>query len=581
MKNCLIIFLFLFLFIFSINFIEDVDARTMKKAIFAEPIKQEIIDKKEFSEKGWGFSIILGMVGIGIAVAALFISRSSAKEDKEDLKKFVKGQRILQVGITALVTKNFKAARRYFDEYLKTEIDSGALINAGNASFYMKKYDDAFESYEGAVTIDPDNSHAIHNMGVCLIEFEDYELAILFFMEAIQIDNSYQDAFSNLGSCLINTGKISEAFTVLNNAIRMDDRDPIPHVYKSQAYSSQQNYEKALESINSALKLDPVNIDALNQKGQILYTANNHKESVIYYNRVLKLDSVNKSATYNKILSLLKLEKFEEAEPLIDRFIIFEPENPEIFVYKGQCLHMLKKADESIYHLKKALKHANPAVNKSFTVNILSNLGAAYAGKDDFQKSLKYFNKALQIEYNSSEILSRKGICLARLGRLEKAISIGVDESLRVKPDNLFALKMKAEFLSKCGEHSKTLMVCDQILQLTNNQDEEILRLKADELSSNEKYEEAICTYDKFLELNPDHVHVLSKKAHILAIIDKKDEAVTVYNNILQKRPYDIRILISKGAILYREHLYERAIITCYDVVLNMCSANATAWAGK
>ena len=211
---------------------------------------------------------------------------------------------------------------------------------------------------------------------------------------------------------------------------------------------------------------------------------------------------------------------------------------------------------------------------------ILGNLGIAYTRKDDFQKSIKYFNKALQIEYNS-ETLSHKGICLARFGRLEKAISIGVGAALQMEPDNLFTLKMKAGFLSKHGEHSKTLAVCDQILQLTNNQDEEILQLKAKELNNNGKYKEAIHIYNKFLELNPDHVSVLYQKAHILAILNKKDEAVTIHNNILQKHPHNIQILTAKGAILYQEHLYERAITTCYDVILNMYSADATAWAGK
>ena len=46
----------------------------------------------------------------------------------------------------------------------------------------------------------------------------------------------------------------------------------------------------------------------------------------------------------------------------------------------------------------------------------------------------------------------------------------------------------------------------------------EILQLKADELSNNEEYKEAIRTYDKFLELNSDYVSVLYQKARILTI---------------------------------------------------------------
>lgn len=238
--------------------------------IVVEPTQLEIIDRNKSLEKNWNYDAYLGIIGIGISIVALIISWKSANRNKEDLKKFVKGQRIFQDGVTAMATKNYKNAKIHFDKYLASEIDSSALTNAGNASFYMKKYYDAFELYQEALIIDHNNLHAIHNMGVCLTIFEEYEHADLFFRDVIQMDNSYQSAFSNLGLCLINRDLISKAFLVLNKAANMDGNDPIPHVYKSQAYVSQQNYKKALESVNIALKLDSVNIDALNQKSMVL-----------------------------------------------------------------------------------------------------------------------------------------------------------------------------------------------------------------------------------------------------------------------------------------------------------------------
>jgi len=208
-------------------------------------------------------------------------------------------------------------------------------------------------------------------------------------------------------------------------------------------------------------------------------------------------------------------------------------------------------------------------------------ISCIYNQKDYFKRALKCLNKCLQLDPTSTKTLSNKGMCLAKFGLLEKALSNGLDMALAIDPNDLFVLDKKARVLWAAKEYSKVIDVCDKILTLTNNADDKILQLKADELNKHGEYEKSIVIYDQFLALKPNDPYILDKKAAALSDLNKKDESVIIYNQILQTDPKNILTLLNKGAILYQQNLFERAITTCYDVVLDLNNTNAIALAGK
>jgi len=64
------------------------------------------------------------------------------------------------------------------------------------------------------------------------------------------------------------------------------------------------------------------------------------------------------------------------------------------------------------------------------------------------------------------------------------------------------------------------------------------------------KYEEAVASFDKALEINPNNLKTLSNKGVALARLGKHEEAVACFDKALKINPNDFDILANKDLVL-------------------------------
>ena len=95
-------------------------------------------------------------------------------------------------------------------------------------------------------------------------------------------------------------------------------------------------------------------------------------------------------------------------------------------------------------------------------------------------------------------------------------------------------------------------------------------------LSNLGKYEEAIKSYDKVLEIDPDSLYVCNSKGSALNYLGKYEEAVKSYDRALEIDPNIIVAWYNRGLSLSNLGKYEEAIKS-YDKVLEIdpCNTNA------
>ena len=91
---------------------------------------------------------------------------------------------------------------------------------------------------------------------------------------------------------------------------------------------------------------------------------------------------------------------------------------------------------------------------------------------------------------------------------------------------------------------------------------------------------EAMVSFEKILETQPNHIDALIKKGNILGKIGRYPQAIECYDMVLQQDKANILALVNKGLAHHYIEQYEAAI-RCYDMVLEINHKSTTALYNK
>ena len=91
------------------------------------------------------------------------------------------------------------------------------------------------------------------------------------------------------------------------------------------------------------------------------------------------------------------------------------------------------------------------SVNQSAGVNNVTSLSKK---SQAYEMAMKYYDKALSLDPNNTDILTNKGIILMKLEKYDEALVL-FDGILHIKPDSVGALYNKALSLDKLGRYEE------------------------------------------------------------------------------------------------------------------------------
>jgi len=135
-----------------------------------------------------------------------------------------------------------------------------------------------------------------------------------------------------------------------------------------------------------------------------------------YYNKVFKLKRNPQILFYKKGRCLRALYKYKEAIDLFNEAIKLNDKYISAYNYKGLCLMSLNKDSmdtfTKAYELNINPTNSNDLFEKAITLYCLEN----------YEESLVYYNKYLQLEPNDSVAYNNKGVLLKRLEKYNESI---------------------------------------------------------------------------------------------------------------------------------------------------------------
>ena len=102
-------------------------------------------------------------------------------------------------------------------------------------------------------------------------------------------------------------------------------------------------------------------------------------------------------------------------------------------------------------------------------------------------------------------------------------------------------------------------------------------------LYSAKKYEEALASYDKAIEINSENADAWNYKGHALNALSRYEEALASYDKAIEINSDDnfgYGFLINKGMVLTSLKKYEDALAS-YDKAIEINSRYGLAWRKK
>lgn len=238
-----------------------------------------------------------------------------------------------------------------------------------------------------------------NTLGVQFYLMKRYSLAISYFDESIRLDKKFVDAWYNKGLSFYQLKKFIEAISCFDEAIKINPE------YKEAWYNMGLSYD-GLDEIDSAIRC---------------------------YDKALDIDGEFSNALNNKAWDLANKGAIFDSRELIDKALSKDEKNPyyldtKAFIeYKsGNYQTALKVIDDL---------ENNKEIQFAHTWYIKGNI--AIDDNKDYDKALKHYEVALQIDSKFVEALNAKAYALFHIKdykgakeELKKAISIKPNSAL-------------------------------------------------------------------------------------------------------------------------------------------------------
>jgi len=194
------------------------------------------------------------------------------------------------------------------------------------------------------------------------------------------------------------------------------------------------NKDFVLKCIDVLIKVHKNDSRVYSFRADVLSALNKDEEALPDYIKALEGEK-NTLLLWNKVIvGLMKKGKYNEAGNYCTQAIEHFPLSPELYLYNGMCNLQLKSFDSAVIYLETGINYVKN--NDVLKYQFFANLGEAYNGTKNYQKSDYYFDKALHIDSLDMSLLNNYAFYLSvRKEKLELAERLSF-KTISSQPEN-------------------------------------------------------------------------------------------------------------------------------------------------
>lgn len=195
-------------------------------------------------------------------------------------------------------------------------------------------------------------------------------------------------------------------------------------------------------------------------KGITLLKIGNYKEGIEIFDEILSADPSYYDAWYYKGKAYRDLGESENAILCLDKAIEINPKFREAVYLRNQISHSLGESIDKNYDNNQI---ASPIVSESERLN---DLGVNYYNMADYDTAIQYFNKALEVDPNSTLYYNNIVLAFYYKGDYDKTIEY-CKKAIEIDPKNTQAHTYIGHSYLQKRDYYNALQIFEKILQLS------------------------------------------------------------------------------------------------------------------
>lgn len=326
-------------------------------------------------------------------------------------------------------------------------------------------------------------------------------------------------------------------------------------------------FDKSLRYYESALAKNHQSYSALCNKGLCLFKMSRLDEAISCYDEVLRIYKNIPVAFFIKGKILFAKQNFTGAITQFHRVLELESENIDAQYYLGKSLVRTGNIGDAVKTLESIIARNNH-------VDSLLLLGQIFLKEKEYQKSIVYLDKLLDLFPNHIEAHLLIGKSLIAINNISEAMS-HFENILSRSPNHIEAHLLLGKTNMEIENTNNAITHFEKILEISPNH---ILasNLKIELLEKMGNIDDAIEYCEHLVESLPNPTEHILKKGILLFNNNKPGEALAVFNEILGTSKMNNLALLYKAKIFDQKQEYQEALL-CLDAVLKSDPQNIDA----
>jgi predicted O-linked N-acetylglucosamine transferase (SPINDLY family) len=241
---------------------------------------------------------------------------------------------------------------------------------------------EAAKLYRSLIDADPQNSHALHLLGLIEAGMGHFAEAQPLLARAVSLEPSNIQLLENYASILFQMGDYKSALdTSTTGLVTNDASGPLLYV-NAVALFKLDRFNEALAQFDKLLTRDPGNLPAINERGSVLAKLQRDDEALVSFEKALSLDPAYTEAHLNRAALFAKQDRYQEAMAAYDRLLALKPDLALAWLGRGNLLAGREYDDE-----------ASAAYDRAIALD--GTLAGAWVGRGDVALHRRRFAEAL------------------------------------------------------------------------------------------------------------------------------------------------------------------------------------------